>query len=180
MRKLLLHFRDFCAGILLFPNPKTFWFIGSRQCKNHPSPAQRSYIECVFTPRREKPSVGIYTMVTSARRRSTWQRHRMLTRIVLYIICVHLLYLFYFFLFIFRKVKTSRTTLAQVIRLIRVYIASQYILLGGIAGLAIILSYLRRDEVSRDVGNIIKIKSYFFPMIAKNYSLPHRTYTSFF
>jgi len=59
------------------------------------------------------------------------------------------------------------------------YTASTYILLGGMAGLAIILSYLRRDEAFRDVGNIIKIKSYFFPMIAKNYSSPHSTYTGY-
>jgi hypothetical protein len=70
-----------------------------------------------------------------------------------------------------QKVKTSRTIRAQVIRLIRVYIA-QCIILDGIAGLMIVLSYLRRDELFRDVGNIIEIKFYFFPSWYRKSSLP--------
>lgn len=107
--------------------------------------------------------VNIPTIVTSAQWRSMWQRHHAnLHRFhAVPTYSYYSLYLFYFFLFFLQKVKTSRTIRAQVIRLIKVYIVS--IIVDGIAGLAIVLSYLRRDELFRDVGNIIEIKFYFFP-----------------
>lgn len=58
MRHLVLNFRDFWVRKIVFPNSKIVWVIESRYCNNRP--ARRLYIECVFTPCREKLHIYRY------------------------------------------------------------------------------------------------------------------------
>lgn len=179
MRILVLHFQCFWARKLLFPNPKIFWFIGLRYCNNHPVSTctevlyrMRFHASPWETERRYIP----YTMVTSARRRSTLQRHRMLTRIVF--LCMYSYYIYFTFFFLFCG-KWKRHEL---------YSRRWYDWLEFIR-LAIVYYTTWRDDWSRDHTFLSpswwsiprrrehhQNKSYFFPMIAKNYSSPHSAY----